>query len=87
MESNKPKIKAQRKPFILMPETNLSASSIMITLITKRKRPKVIIVRGSVKRTNNGFRIKLRTAKTNAKIIAVVNELMATCGANNFEIT
>ena len=64
----------QRKPSILIPETNLSASIIMITLITKRKSPKVIIVSGRVNIISSGLTIKLRIANTRAKIIAVVIE-------------
>ena len=68
-----------------MPETNLSASMIMITLITNKKRPKVIMVSGRVSKIINGFTIKLSTANTNAKIIAVVIELMDTYGDNTLE--
>jgi hypothetical protein len=85
IDNNNPKINAQRKPSILMPETNLSASRIIITLITKRKSPNVIMVRGRVRMISKGLTIKLRIASTSAKIMAVVNEFIATCGANNFE--
>ena len=74
---------AQRTPSTLIPETNLSASNTIITLITKRKRPNVIIVRGMVKIISKGLTIKLRTAKTRAKIMAVLNVSMATWGANS----
>ena len=82
-DSIKLKTNAQRKLSILIPETNLSASIIIITLTTKRKSPNVIIVRGRVKITSKGLTIKLRMANTNAKTTAVVKELMDTCGANN----
>lgn len=85
IDNKRPKINAHRKPFIEIPETNLSASSMIITLMTKRNSPNVIIVRGSVKRISKGFTIKLSTANTRAKITAVVNEFIVTCGANNFE--
>ncbi|MDB5232865.1 MAG: hypothetical protein JWN76_3670 [Chitinophagaceae bacterium] len=70
-----------------MPETNLSASNMMITLITKRKSPNVIIVSGSVNKTSKGLTIKLSTARTIEKTIAVEKELITTYGANNFEST
>ena len=61
-----------------MPETNLSANRMIIIFITKRKRPKVIIVKGRVKRIIMGFTIALRNASTIEKIIAVVNEFITT---------
>ena len=82
-DSNRPKIKAQRKPSTLIPETNLSAKRIMITLTTKRKSPSVIMVSGRVKITRSGLTRKLRMASTNAKMIAVVNEFITTCGLSN----
>lgn len=85
IDNNRPKINAHRKPSIEIPETKLSARRIIITLITNRKRPNVIIVRGNVKIISSGLTRKLSTANTNAKIIAVVNELIVTWGANNFE--
>jgi hypothetical protein len=81
--SKRPKINAQRKLSILIPETNLSANRMMITLITRRKRPNVIMVIGRVKMTRSGLTRKLRTASTNAKIIAVVNEFITTCGLSS----
>ena len=59
----------------------------MITLTTKRKSPKVIILSGRVKMTSKGLTIKFRMANTSAKIIAVVIELIVTCGCNNFVST
>ena len=85
-ESSMPKINAHRKPSILMPDTNLSASSMISTLMTRRNNPNVIIVTGSVKIIISGFTIKLSTANTKEKIIAVANELIATYGLNIFEI-
>lgn len=40
--------------------------------ITKRKRPRVTTVIGSVSKTRMGFTIAFKQANTNAKIIAVV---------------
>jgi len=77
-DSKRPKINAQRKPSILTPETNLSANRIIITFIIKRKRPRVIIVRGRVRRIINGLTKALRRASTIEKIIAVVNEFITT---------
>lgn len=39
---------------------------MIIAFITKRKRPKVKIVAGNVKRINKGFRKALRRPKINA---------------------
>jgi len=86
-ERSSPKINAQRKPSILMPGTNLSANRIIITLITNRKSPKVISVRGRVSKTRRGFTIALSIARTNAKIIAVVKESMVTCCFNRIDNT
>ena len=57
----------------------------MMTLMTNRKSPKVTRVSGRVKIMSNGLMIKLSTANTSAKMIAVVIECMATFGDNNFE--
>lgn len=84
-DSSNPKINAHKKPSILIPGTNLSASKIMITFIIKRNRPNVIIVSGSVNNTSKGFTIALSKASTNAKTIAVVNELMVTCSFNRID--
>ena len=78
MDSKRPKINAQRKPSILIPETNLSASRMIITFITKRKSPRVIIVRGRVKIVIIGLTNVFRSASTIVKIIALVNECINT---------
>jgi len=70
-----------------MPDTSLSVSIMMITLMTKRKSPRLIRVSGMLSRMSNGFTIKLRMPNTIAKMMAVVKELMATCGSNNFDST
>ena len=51
---------------------------MMITFITKRNRPKVMIVKGRVRIIMTGFTSALRSASTIEKIIAVVNEFMTT---------
>lgn len=84
-DSKRLKIKAQRNPSILIPETNLSVSRIIITFITKRKRPKVIIVSGRVKIIISGLARTLRIASIIAKMIAVVNECISICGSKSFD--
>jgi hypothetical protein len=84
-ESNRPKINAQRNPSILIPDTNLSASKIISTLITRRKSPSVIIVSGRVKIISNGFTIAFRIANIKANMMAVANEVITTCGSKSFE--
>jgi hypothetical protein len=86
-DNNRPKIKAQRNPSILIPGTNLSANTIMITFIIKRKSPNVIIVSGSVNKTRRGLTIAFSTASTNAKIIAVVKEFIVTCSFKSIDNT
>jgi hypothetical protein len=71
----------------LIPETNLSASRIIITFITKRKSPKVIIVRGRVKIVIIGLTNAFRSASTIEKIIAVLYECINTWGAKSFDKT
>ena len=63
----------------------MSASKIIITFITRRKSPSVIIVIGKVKMISNGLMMALRTASTKAKIIAVLNESIGICGFNNLD--
>jgi len=84
-DSNSPKIKAHKKPSIVIPETNLSANKIMITFIIKRKRPSVIMVSGRVNNTSSGLTIAFNNASTKANIIAVVNESIDTCSFNNID--
>jgi len=69
---------AQRKPSIAIPETNLSASKMMRTFITRRKRPSVMMVKGKVKIMSSGLTIAFRIASTSEKMSAVVNDLIAT---------
>jgi len=45
---------------------------MMMAFMITRKRPKVIMVTGSVKITRTGFTKKFRTLSTRATIIAVV---------------
>jgi hypothetical protein len=66
-----PKIKAQKNPWIWIPERNLSASITIKTLMIKRKIPKVRIVIGNVRRMRIGFIIAFKMPKTITKINAV----------------
>ena len=83
--SNSPKINAHRKPSILMPDTNLSASRMMMTFTTRRKSPRVMIVSGRVKMISSGFTMIFNRASTKEKMIAVSNDARETCGSNSFE--
>lgn len=54
-----------------MPETNLSASNIMQTLMINKKIPSVRMVIGSVNIINIGLKIAFRIANTSTKTTAV----------------
>jgi len=43
------------------------------------------MVNGSVRIISSGFTIAFNTARTKAKIIAVENELITTCGSKSFD--
>ena len=45
--------KAAKNPETAKPSTNLSANNIIIAFITKRNKPKLTIVAGSVKKKRN----------------------------------
>ena len=75
-------MKAHKKPSIFIPGTNLSARRIMITFMINRKRPRVIMVIGSVNIISKGLTIAFSTANTKAKIMAVINEFIFTCGSS-----
>ena len=64
--------KAYQKPETLNPSISLSQIKIITALITSRKSPKVIIVKGIVRKTNMGFKNVFNIAKTTATIKAVV---------------
>lgn len=85
IDNSKPKINAHKNPSMWMPDTNLSASKIINTFITRRKIPRVRTVIGSVSMINIGFTIAFKIASTKAKINAVTNELMRTCGVKIME--
>ena len=76
--SNRPKMNAHKNPSILIPETNLSARRMMMTFITKRKSPRVIIVKGSVRMVMIGLMKMLSNANTIEKINAVSKETIET---------
>jgi hypothetical protein len=71
MERRRLKSSAHQNPFTSNPLTNFAASSIIPALITKRKRPSVMIVRGSVRKMIMGFTIEFKMASTIARMIAV----------------
>lgn len=73
---------AIKNPSTPNPLTKASASKIMIALITRRNKPKVTMVTGSVSSTKTGFTIKFKTAKTKATIIAVTYPATLTPGRN-----
>lgn len=54
------------------PSTSLSVRIMMMAFITSKNNPRVIIVSGIVKRTNNGFIMELRNAKIQDTINAVI---------------
>jgi hypothetical protein len=70
-DNRSPKIKAHKKPWMCMPETNLEASKIIRTLMTSRNIPKVIMVIGSVKMIRIGFTRAFKSPSTSTKINAV----------------
>lgn len=53
---------------------------MIIALITKAKKPKVIIVNGKPKRLKTGFTIRFKSPKTIAKMIAVEKPSKCTPG-------
>ncbi len=62
--------KAEKNPETANPDTNLSASKIIMALITKINKPKVTSVAGKVKKINNGLTTIFNNAITAATIIA-----------------
>lgn len=54
-----------------MPDTNLSASNTIKTLMIRRNIPRVRIVMGKVRMTRIGFMIAFKIPKTNTNINAV----------------
>lgn len=64
------KINAHQKPSTCMPSTSFAASKIIIALITKAKKPNVIIVKGNPNKLRIGFTIRFKIPKTIAKITA-----------------
>ena len=64
---------AVQNPLTAKPFINLAAKRMITALITKRNKPKVMIVIGKVKTTKIGFKKASNSAKTIAKIMADVN--------------
>ncbi len=71
MANSKENINAGKNPSTENPETNQSARSMMMALITNRNKPNVRIVTGSVNKTKIGFTIKFKMEMASATIIAV----------------
>jgi len=71
-ESKRLKSKAHHIFPTLKPLISLSAKSIIIALIMRRKSPKVSTVTGSVRITSIGFTKKLSKLSTIATIMAVM---------------
>ena len=74
------KSNAIQKPETAKPSTNLSASRIIIALITKMNKPNVIKVAGKVKKIKSGLTIIFNNAITMATIIAEKNPSTVTPG-------
>ena len=66
------KIKAQRNPSTVKPETKFETNKIITALITKVKRPKVKRLIGKVKIKRIGFNTAFIIPRTNAAINAEV---------------
>lgn len=75
------KSKAHQKLDTANPGTIASVIMIKIALITKRKSPSVRIVIGIVRIINNGFKIALSKANTNATKMATRKLLIETPGS------
>lgn len=71
MDNNTLNNNAAKKPLTTNPPTNLPANNIIIAFITKRNKPKVTIVAGSVKNINNGRTNIFSSEITAATITAV----------------
>ena len=77
---------AYQNPETAKPSISLSPKIIITALITKRNKPRVIIVTGMVKKTNIGFKKVFNRAKTTATIRAVVIS-STTIPGNTFDNT
>ena len=62
--------KAVKKPETAKSSINLSANNIIMALITKRNKPRVTMVAGSVKKINRGLTNMFSKEITTATIIA-----------------
>lgn len=71
MDNNTLNNKAVKKPETAKPSINLSANKTITALITKRNKPKLTIVAGSVKNTKSGRTNIFNKEITTATIIAV----------------
>ena len=71
-DNNRLKTKAVKKPLTVNPLMNQSANNIMTAFITKRNKPNVTTVTGSVKKTKTGRTNIFNTEIVNATKIAEV---------------
>lgn len=78
--------KAVQKPLTEKPLINFAAKRMMTALITKRNKPKVIMVIGKVKMTKIGLTKASSTANTMARIMADVNPSASCTPGRNFAI-
>lgn len=63
---------AVKNPLTAKPDTNLLANNIITALITNKNNPKVTMVAGNVKNTNNGRTNIFSNEITTATITAVI---------------
>lgn len=74
------RINAHKKPLTVKPGTIFAVNKINKALITKVKRPRVIIFIGKVRITRIGLRTALAIPKTSAAAKAVVRDATCTPG-------
>ena len=69
---------AHQNPSTVTPSINLSANKMMRALITKRKRPSVMMVTGKVSMISKGFIMAFSTANIKANMSASFNSGICT---------
>src|SRR5258708_36649466 len=84
-DNSKLNTRAQPTDFTWKPLTRLSASNIIMALITNKNRPSVRMVTGRVTRISNGFIKKFNTDSTNATTSAVRKRSMLTPVCNTYD--
>ena len=78
---------AVQNPLTEKPFINFAAKRMIAALITKRNKPKVMMVIGKVKMTKIGFTKASNTANITAKIMADVNPSASSTPGRNFAKT